>query len=471
MNHMVFQTEKAIGLCLCLYLGFSPAVIRAQGGRNYSLKDYSDSAQRHLPVLLEKKAQVNAARAGVTDARHRYLPTTYLADQVTIGTDNSMAGSYLSLGIIPSSSSGVKSANVYQSAAGNIGILSGEYELVNFGLKQATIRNAEAYENLSVADLEREGYLLKWQVGKLYFDILKSRLQLAVDSQNIYRYATMDAIVLALTRSGIRAGADSALALAELSKTRTSYNQTLGQLRQQEQELSYLSGIGMDRIGVDTSQAANYQSTLALLGQGVRLDTANNPLIAYYARQELLHISQEDLVRKSYLPKILLTGTTWARGSSIDYIGNYNSLASGWGYQRFNYLGGLTFVYDLFNGVHRRDRLTISHNETLASDFAWKQQTLSLANIGNQADEAIHTSEVNLAEVPVQVSAAESAFSQKSAQYRAGIINLVDLTDASFVLYRAQSDYIQALSDWLLANLDRAAASGYLDSFIQSIKN
>jgi hypothetical protein len=59
---------------------------------------------------------------------------------------------------------------------------------------------------------------------------------------------------------------------------------------------------------------------------------------------------------------------------------------------------------------------------------------------------------------------------QKSAQYKAGIINLVDLTNAGYVLYRAQSEYVQAVSDWLLANLDKAAANGNLDLFIQIIQ-
>ena len=56
------------------------------------------------------------------------------------------------------------------------------------------------------------------------------------------------------------------------------------------------------------------------------------------------------------------------------------------------------------------------------------------------------------------------------ASSKAGIINLVDLTDATFVLYRAESDYVQTLSDWLLASLDKYSADGTLDQFIQSIK-
>jgi outer membrane protein TolC len=432
----------------------------------YTLPDLVDSAQRHLPVILQKKAFADAARAGIADARHSFLPTSYLGDEVTAGTDNSLPGSYSTFGVIPSTSSGLRSDNVYQSAIGNIGFFYNQYELADFGLKKATVGRAEAYANLSQADLERERYLVKWQVGKLYLDILKNQFQLGIDGENVDRYQTIYTVIRAVTLSGIKPGADSALAMAELSRTRIIYNQTEGQIKQLQQELSYLTGISAGDIAIDTSRTQKY-----LLAIGPDHPAASaNPLIDYYTRQQSLYRQTENLVKKSYLPKVLLTGVGWARGSSIDYQGNYKTAGTGLGSQRFNYMGGLTLEYDLFNTVHRKDKEAIAHNNTLAGDFGLQQQQLSLENTGNKAEEGIRTAVKNLTEIPVQIHAAEDAFNQKTAQYKAGIINLVDLTNASFVLYRSQSDYVQTLSDWLLANLDKSAATGNLDLFIQSIK-
>ena len=131
---------------------------------------------------------------------------------------------------------------------------------------------------------------------------------------------------------------------------------------------------------------------------------------------------------------------------------------------------GATFVYDLFNVVHKKDKLAINHYNTVASDYGLQQEQLSLRNLDNQAEVAIRTATNNLFEIPVQIRSSQDTYDQKTAQYKAGIINLIDLTNASFILYRAQSDYVQTLSDWLLANLDKAVATGNLDLFIQSIK-
>ncbi|HEX4849818.1 MAG TPA: TolC family protein, partial [Puia sp.] len=371
---------------------------------------------------------------------------------------------------VPSTSNGIHPANDYQSASGNIAILQSDYELLDFGLKKARVNNAEAYADLTQADLNREEYLLKWQVGKLYFEILKNQFQLGIDLENNRRYESIYSVIKALTGSGIKPGADSSLALAELAKSRITYNQTLGQIKQLQQQLSYLSGIAADRISIDTNQTKNYFSSVDNLSMGNFHDTTYNPLTEYYNKQKALYVQTEDLVRKSFLPKVLLTGSAWARGSSIDYTGDYKTLSYGLGYQRYNYMLGATFVYDLFNGVHKKDKATISHYNTIASDYHLQQEQLSLNNISNQANESILTAEKNLFEIPVQIRAAEDTYGQKTAQYKAGIINLIDLTNASFVLYRSQSDYVQTLSDWLLANLDKAASTGNLDLFIQTVK-
>ncbi len=444
------------------------SILAQAPNKTYSLSELVDSARQNYPVLLQKQAQLEAAKAGITDARHAFLPTAVIGDEVLIGTDNSLPGSYISFGIIPSTSSGVRKENSFQSATGNIAALYTQYDLINFGLRDSKIQNATAYAGLSQADLDKELYLLKWQIGKVYFELLKSQYQLGVDQENINRYQKIYSVIQAVTISGIRPGVDSSLALAELSKTRINYNQTLGSIRQLQQQLHFLTGVPIGSISIDT---AAVMSSFPVIQATNRFgDTLLNPLTEYYFRQKSVYASLETVIKKSYLPKVILTGTTWARGSSIDYNGDYLPLQNGLGYQRANYLAGVAIVYDLFNGVHRKDKLLISKYNTAASDYQLQQQKRTMDNISSQAVEAIRTSEQNLAESPIQVHASRDAFDQNTAQYKAGIINLVDLTNASFVLYRSQLDYVQTLTGWLVANLDKAAASGNLDLFIQSLK-
>ena len=300
----------------------------------YSLLDLVDSAKHYFPSLLQKEALANSAKAGVTEAKHAYIPKFAITDELSAGSANSLPGSYLPLGVIPSVSGSINAQNNSSVASGNIASLYAEYELVNFGLKNARSKNAEAFAGLQQADFDKEVYLIKWQIGKLYFDLLKNKYQLDVDEQNIKRYESIYNVINALTTSGINAGVDSSLAKAELSKTKISYNRRLGDIIQLQQQLffffffSYFTGIS-GQINIDTSAKKDVSANAAAFNS-IR-DTLQNPLTDYYLQQESLFKSTETLVKKLYLPKIMLAAAGWGRGSSIAYNNEYKDFATGVG--------------------------------------------------------------------------------------------------------------------------------------------
>jgi len=86
-----------------------------------------------LTGATPKKALVDAAKAGIRDARDAYLPNSFVGDEVMVGSDNALPGSYYSFGLIPSVSSGVNPANNSQAAGGNMAFFFNEYDLVTFG--------------------------------------------------------------------------------------------------------------------------------------------------------------------------------------------------------------------------------------------------------------------------------------------------------------------------------------------------
>lgn len=461
---MVFQAKQTLAVC-CLIAALSSMGLSLRAQTPFTLQALVDSATHHLPVLLQKQALVNSARAGVTDARHTFLPTLDAMEEVNLSSANSLPGAYETFGVIPSVSGAISSSNNYQATTGNIGILYSQYELVNFGLRKATVQQSQAVLGVTQADLDMQTYVVKAQIGRLYFNLLKNEYQLGVEQQNILRYATIDTVIHALTYSGIRPGVDSSFAMAELSKARVAYNERLGQFNQLVQQIAWLTGIPAAQMAVDTGKRA--LADLSVLGDTSTLD---NPLVAYYQKEKQYYQSTEDLVKKSYLPKIYLMGGAWGRGSSIDYSDQYKDLSTGIGYQRFNYMVGLTLAYNLFDPIHRKDKLSQARYQTQASDYAIQQQELSLNASAAQAMEAIREAESNLREIPIQMQSAADAYNQKVAQYKAGIINLVDLTEASYVLYSAQISYVETLNNWFLANLDKATATGSLDQFLQRFK-
>ncbi len=460
--------QKSKWFCvLILLLLITPFSLFAQI-KQFNLSQLIDSAKNYLPVIKQKQAFINAANANVVDTKHSFLPQLKFQEQLNIGSDNSLAGSYFPLGIVPSTSGGVINKNNANAATGNVAVLYSEYELYNFGLNASKLENAKAFVNLAQTDLEKEQYFITLNIAKLYLNILKNQYQLKADSLNIERYQNIFSVIKALTLSGIKPGSDSSLAKTELSKTKINYNQTLGNLNQLKEQLIYFTGITAKVFYLDSLQN-NQQIFLPVLSQ-MAVDSLNNPLINYYAMQKDIYLSNEKLISKNYLPKILLAGSTWARGSSIQYNNQFESLATGFGYQRYNYALGVAFTYNLFNGIYKKDKLAINKYQIQASDFQLQQQKLALLSASSQADNALQTAKNNLAELPVQLQSATDNYNQEYAQYKAGLISIVDLNNASFVLFRSQTDYIQSLNDWYLGALDKAAATGNLYLFINNLK-
>jgi outer membrane protein TolC len=246
------------------------------------------------------------------------------------------------------------------------------------------------------------------------------------------------------------------------------YNQSAGLLIQLKLQMEGLTGIPISKILV-VQPTAN-ENILHPVYPNWFADSITNPLIQYYQKQKEILDASRQLIRKEYLPKIILAGSAWARGSSIQYNDQYKSLSTGLGYQRFNYALGIGISYPLLNGLFRKDKLNINRFQLQASEYQLQNQQLALKIGMSQANSAIEISDTNLLEFPSQLKAAHDIYQQKMAQYKAGIISLIDLTNASFVLYRSQPDYLDIVTDWYLAQLGKAAFAGSLDQFIQTIK-
>ena len=451
-------------ICICC-TPFFPLFAQKQ----ISLQELVSASVTYMPVLKQKQALVDAAKASVTETRHSFLPQVRASEQLNLSSDNSLPGSFFTFGITPSTSAGVRSANKLDAASGNIAVVYSEYELANFGLNEARLKYAQSLVGLQQTDLQKENYLLTVEVARLYFSVLKNQYRLSADKQNIERYQQIFDVIRALTISGLKPGSDSSLTKAELSRTRITYNQTLGRIGQLKEQLSYLTGISSAELQLDMLKG-NVLDRKPILTNYVMDTSLANPMLGYYAQRIAVLQSNELLIRKSYLPRIMLAGATWARGSSIQYNDQYKSLVNGLGYQRFNYAVGVAFTYNLFNGMYRKDRLAVNHFQQQASAYEFEQQKAALQLNRLQAENSLAVIRANLSELPVQLQSAKDTYAQKLAQYRAGIISLIDLTNASFVLYRSQTDYIETLNDWNLSQLDKAAATGNLSDFIQTIK-
>ena len=440
----------------------------AQAKTIITLKQAIDTALENYPELKARKYMVESAKMNLTDAKNQRLPSLKIGDEVDLGTANSAVGSYFPMGIVPSTSGAIRAANNPNDFSGNIGIAYMEYELYNFGLNPARIEAARSLLNSSDADYNKESYVLQYRVAELYFNLLQYKLLTAIQEKNIERYRVLYNYIKAYTSSGIKAGVDSSVANAELSKAKIQYIQTLAIYNKLKSEFMFYTGMKNNNFDVDTVLYHLSETIINQMEQNVNVDSvgSGNPLLAFYKARWDYALAQEKLVKRSYLPKLNLLGAGWARGSSISSKDFYGDYSSGLNYNRYNYMGGLAFTYNIADVVHGKNKAAIFAYQAKSEEQEMASEKTLLESQLQQADIAIQAAVNKLREIPVQLKAAQDAFSQKEAQYNAGLVNIAELTNVSYLLYSAETDQVSAQTDLFVTLLQKAITNNTLNNFI-----
>lgn len=457
--------KKRYGLLLCL-LPFT-SLFAGPVADSLSLKQAVDLALAHYPAVKAKQALVKAGEANLTDVKHNWYPALKLHEQVDAGTDNSIYGSYFTMGMIPSTSGGIRADNNAALMSGNIAMASMQWEIYNFGAYGTQKAAARQDLHVNEADLNNMTNQLTVTVVRDYLELLRLNELQQIQQDNIRRNAEMARAVTAIVLHGLKPGVDSAIAAAELSKARLSLLEVANRYNQVRIELASLTGL-------DTTQVLPLFGSGATLPQLLQPDSLrpadSHPLLEYYHALYQRQQAQEQVVRKQLLPKVNLMAAGWMRGSSGSFNDMYDkNLFSGLGYSRYNYLLGLGITWNVADLKHTRDKMAVQKQKSAAAEQELETSRTNLQSLYMQAQADILTAQAKLKELPLQLQAAQAAAKQKMALYKHGLTSIIEVTNALFVLNRAETDLVQAHDEAWKALFRAAYADNNLGQLISSL--
>lgn len=457
--------KRCMGILMLLFMAIS---VNAQQSTPITLKELLDKVNQKAPQLLTDSAAIAVRQAQATEVHNNWLPNLRLNYQADIGSANNTTGPYFGFGIIPSSSGGIHSTNVTTALGDNLGIAAFDWEIYNFGKYGAENKVANSDVKVEQNSFAQSKYQLQAYTIGGYLQLLRLQDFINIQSRNIERNQQIMRSIMSLAKSGVRAGVDTSIAEAELSKARLNYIELTNQLKQVQLQLSAVTGEPYQTIVPDTT------TELTLLNQPKAymfgLDTSNHPLINYYRSVYENSLERENLVKKLYNPKILFEAAAWGRGSSVDASGKYNDIGSGYGFQRGNYLVGLGISYNLFDLKRRQLKLRTQKAGSNYAERKLQEQQQLLAVSSNQADVEMQTALDRLNEIPKQLKAANDGYRQKLSLYKNGLTDIVELDAALNILYRAETDYMQAKYDYANALFKKAITQNQVSSVLNLLK-
>jgi len=441
--------------------------IAANAQQPVSLKQLLIQVDKSAPTLITDSSAIGIRQAQAAEVRNNWLPNLRLSYQADLGTNNNVAGPYFGFGIIPSDSRGVRTESNTTAVSANVGVAALDWEVYNFGAYGAQNRVAQSNIQVEQNNFAQSKYQLEAYTISNYLLLTSLQDYLKIQARNIQRNQEILRSIGSLTRSGVRPGVDTSIANAELSKARLNYIELNNQVQQVQLRLATVSGLSYQSIVADT--LIENQLINSYYGQ-LNTDTSNHPLINYYKSLYQNSKEQESLVKKQYNPKILLEGAAWGRGSSVDANDHFNSVSTGWGFQRDNYLVGLGISYNLFD--LRRKQLKVRTQKTQSDYFQNKlqeQKTLLAAN-ASQAYAQMQTARERLQEIPRQLKAANDGYRQKLSLYKNGLTDIIELDAALNILYRAEIDYVQARYAYTNALFNQAITNNKVSTLLNLLK-
>jgi outer membrane protein TolC len=440
----------------------------AQQSTPITLKQLLNQVNQKAPSLLTDSSAILIRQAQAAETRSAWLPNLKLSYQADVGASNNTTGPYFGFGMVPSSSGGVRNASVTTAVGDNLGIAALDWEIYNFGKYGAQNRVANSDIAVEQNQFAQSKYQLQAYTIGSYLELLRLQDFLNIQTRNIQRNEQIRRSIQSLAKSGVRAGVDTSIAEAELSKARLNYIELQNQLRQLQLRISAISGLPYQTIVPDsTVEGSLINQPSAWL---FNTDTANHPLTNFYKSVYQNNLERESLVKNLYNPKISFEAAVWERGSSIDGNGNYGSVSNGYGFDRGNYLVGLSISYNLFDLRRRQLKLRTQKASTGYALNKLQEEQQLLASSSDQADVEMQTALDRLREIPKQLKAANDGYRQKLSLYKSGLTDIIELNAALNILYRAETDFMQAKYQYANALFQKAITQNQVSTVLNLLK-
>ena len=425
-------------------------------------------AADHYPSLRVAVEEVAAATAHVAVARSAYLPRLDTLWQSNRGTVNNITGPLLPQSVVPSISgpplATTSASSVWGSAAG--ALLA--WEPFDLGLRAASVREAEAAVTRARAGQALTRLQVQQAVGSAYLGVLAARQAVAAADADLTRRETLARTARALAEAQLRAGAEAARAEAERAAAQT-------RLIQARQGVVIAEAMLSRTLGTDASATlADSRSLLNRLPSETpgRAGGATHPLLHMQQAAVDLALSRDAVLSASFRPRLLLQGSTFARGSGAGPDGRILGGSNGLWLDRVNWAAGVQVVFpNLFDVVGLRARRDAATATARAEQARLAERRLSLTAEQRAADAIAEAAREIAQNMPVQLEAARTSEAQARARFEAGLANIVEVADSQALLATTEYQDGAARVDVWRALLGRAVAYDTMDAFIALVRD
>jgi outer membrane protein len=449
---------------LIVLLFCSSAKAQAPADTLIQMKGAIQLAVQRYHLLKSKQYEAEADTIYIDVVKYSKLPSIDASYQAGLGTANNLTGIFYPNGILPMTGP-PSSSNNYSPATGSAASVLLNWQAGTFGQRNAQINVSVAEANTKKAEYQQALFQHKINVISAYLDLLVAYDFVNIHQHNIERVQANLKQSRVLVNSGIKPGIDSALFQSELSKAKIDLLNAQRQLQVYQLQLSQLIVIDALPVPKDTAFLQNLPVTVVTADSSF----TNTPIIQSGQSQLELSRSKELLLKKSYLPKLNVWGTGFARVSGFQPNGDVKTW-DGLGLNRFNYGAGVQLVFPIMKYGEVKKQLM---QQNFLSNAAQEkiEESKSMLTTQQRIAKITFSNSIAIAkETQQQLKSGQYAFNAMQIRYNTGLVNFADLIQAQYNLLKAELDSKKSYWDAWKALLLQAAVKGDENTFLNAIQ-
>lgn len=407
-----------------------------------TLQQVLDAAFKNNPGIAASQSDVDAAKAGVTQAESGYLPQVsgqagYDRRWIDDSGSSSRSTSSGSFGRLGQYDYYAAQLSVSQYLY-DFGVTSGQVES-----SRQSLAASEKGLDTTVSDLVRD-------VKNAYYEVLKKRHLVTVNEDSLRVQKQHLEQAKAFHQAGIRPKIDVTKGEVELSKTRLELIQARYNLRTSRVDLETLLGGPPVKGPYKLSEMPLRPPMPDDLERLTKMALERRPELADFKAQLLAAQADLESAQGGYWPSLN------ARGG-YDWADTDFPLESAW-------QAGVWLQWDIFTGFLTKGQVDEARANIMKLKALLKDQELLVSQDVSQNYLNLHEASESIDTAALGLKQAEENLALAKGRYRTGVGNAIEFSDAEVSLTEARSTLVQANYSYLqaLAELERAVGGGPL---------
>jgi outer membrane protein TolC len=402
---------------------------------NLNLDQCLQTAYQNNKNLLQLEEKINSARYKIDEARSGFFPQL------------SLSGSYTRLGKIPTYDvGGMKFAmgteNNYNSS------LSYQQSLFTWGKIRAGYDISKYNLSLTKEEYRKTKQDIKFNVVNLFYNILLAKELIKVREESIARIEDHLKAVTDRYDKGYASEFDVLRVKVQLANAKPSLTQAknLYQLT-----LNNLKNI----LGISLEDSVNFEGTLNF--EPIEVEQSQAEEFAFKNRSELKLVFDQRRIGEEALVIAKATNKPNLLGSaSFSYKRPFYSMDEWKTDWNFTFLVSVP----IFDGFLTKSKVSQARSDLRQLDIAENQERDLIKLEISQAISDLNLAKENIVSQEENVKQAKESLRIAKVQYQQGMLTNLEQMDTELALTVAQTNYLQALSDYLIAKAKYEKAIG-----------